>query len=327
MDDGSVVRDDVAVSLRGPVTAADVIGAYKVLAFRNANEATLERLIGVARAYKYNAHQVFLTLLDCPEVADTLGIGFIRDHTTPIPLRMDFGAIVLGHVWDAFISDVVRRTGSWEPHIQDVMRTHVRSGDVALDIGANIGCHAALLCELVGRSGQVHAFEPVSYNFDALRRMKELNGYVQLSVHRAAADKENGFVGMSLHPTNSGGCAVGGDSTTEVVRSVALDSYLELPRLDFIKIDIEGHEPLALEGAAGLIERYRPTILTEFAPICMRSRGHDPHAYIERFFDLGLQVSIVGGNEFFDPRALVEFVERTQPLVDLLASRSAAFAS
>src|SRR4051812_3706382 len=62
-------------------------------------------------------------------------------------------------------------TGSYEPEILDFFRTHVRPGDVFLDVGGHFGLHALLASRLVGPTGAVHTFEPG----DRQRRLLELN--------------------------------------------------------------------------------------------------------------------------------------------------------
>jgi hypothetical protein len=64
--------------------------------------------------------------------------------------------------------------GSFELAEQEVMRQVVRRGDVAFDVGAHFGVHTVLLSQLVGQTGQVHAFEPNVRVLPVLRRTVEL---------------------------------------------------------------------------------------------------------------------------------------------------------
>jgi hypothetical protein len=76
---------------------------------------------------------------------------------------------------------------------------------------------------------------------------------------------------------------------SQIVAGVRLDDILHLARLDFIKIDVEGHEFLALRGFEQHIRRFRPVIVSEFAPTGM----HDATGYLRFFFDLGYQIAVV----------------------------------
>ena len=60
----------------------------------------------------------------------------------------------------------------------------------------------------------------------------------------------------------------------------------DLPRLDLVKLDIEGSEPAALRGLERLVTTYRPTLLVEYNPRCLTRRGEDPSAFAERLLEL-----------------------------------------
>ena len=66
--------------------------------------------------------------------------------------------------------------GTYEPELQAAVGELVKPGDVAYDVGANIGYISILLARKVGESGKVYAFEALPANVDRLRRNLELNG-------------------------------------------------------------------------------------------------------------------------------------------------------
>jgi hypothetical protein len=65
--------------------------------------------------------------------------------------------------------------GAFEPDAVAAMKKFIRPGDVVLDVGANVGCHALLLSKLVGLHDRVIAFEPTDWAFRKPARNKELN--------------------------------------------------------------------------------------------------------------------------------------------------------
>jgi hypothetical protein len=71
-------------------------------------------------------------------------------------------------------------------------------------------------------------------------------------------------------------------------QAVRLDEALSwLPRLDLVKMDIEGHELIAFDGCRTLIERHRPTLVIEFSPTCMINHGEqNPEALLDRILAL-----------------------------------------
>ena len=104
-----------------------------------------------------------------------------------------------------------------------------------------------------------------------------------------------------------------GHAYTQLIR---LDEALaHVDRIDLIKMDIEGHEPRALRGARMLIERHRPTLVTEFNPRCLRDVGGvAPVAYAEQLLSHypRLRVITAFGDdiEFRDAGSLMIYWER-----------------
>jgi FkbM family methyltransferase len=316
----------IADTLAAPLSSAEIIGFYKIVAAQHSH-ANLKYVLDIAEQYNFNPKQVYLNFLDIPEISSALNADLIRQYSFPVPIKLNFGAVVFGFVWDSFITDVARRTGAWEPELQAQISRYLKPGDVALDIGGNIGCHAALMATLVGEHGAVHTFEPISYNIDALNRMKDINKFSCLTVHPVAASAKNEILQISPHATNSGGNSIVDDASLpglQFVRAVSLDSYMSnLDRLDFIKMDIEGHEGSALEGAVEILTRFQPTVIMELTPGNLRKRGNDPVAVVQRFFDAGLTVEVIGCDlKFLKSEDVVNYVETRAPYMDIIAKRA-----
>ncbi|MBI1897751.1 MAG: FkbM family methyltransferase [Acidobacteria bacterium] len=141
----------------------------------------------------------------------------------------------------------------------------VRSGDVVLDCGANIGVFTRVALEAGART--VVAIEPAPENLECLRRNFETEiaaGRVivypkgvwdkddmlalQVDARNSAADS---FV---MHPKDA-------HATVEKLPLTTIDKLvaeLKLPRVDFIKMDIEGAEVRAVNGARETISRWHP---------------------------------------------------------------------
>ena len=101
--------------------------------------------------------------------------------------------------------------------------------------------------------------------------------------------------------------AVERSATEHYSKAVALDDMLSsLPRLDFVKMDIEGHEPAALRGMHGLIERHRPTLLVEFNPRCLAVQSEDPIPFLRRLLEGYPHVRVISQ---FDDDATFERAE------------------
>ena len=149
-------------------------------------------------------------------------------------------------------------------------------GMVALDIGANIGEISLFMAKRVGPSGSVHSFEPVPELADQLEANAWRNGFAHMHVHRVCVSDGMGEITLFTRAqafsdqTMHGGLAsmfASLDRPQEQARArmVTLDSWSQgrLPRLDLMKLDIEGAELLALRGASRVLDEFRPTILIE----------------------------------------------------------------
>lgn len=164
-----------------------------------------------------------------------------------------------------------------------LLKEWVSEGSIALDVGANIGVYTRLLSKLVGRAGAVHAFEPVPVTYRALSynaaRFEDRN---VVTYHAAVSDRcgiadivlpDGGFQSFYRAHLRSD------DSHSKTiirVQQLALDSLLDiLPRVDFIKCDVEGAEMLVLIGAEELLTTRHPRILLEVQS-CPQNFAHKP---------------------------------------------------
>ncbi len=140
-----------------------------------------------------------------------------------------------------------------------------------VDLGANTGVYA-LSAASVNPHARVLAIEPVQRIFDKLRRNVELNGYKIATDSRAASDKPGTAVlfdplGAHAYSASLDAKMLPEATTTQVEITVArLEDMLQehgFPSLDLIKIDVERHEPQALDGMGSILGRDRPTLLIE----------------------------------------------------------------
>jgi FkbM family methyltransferase len=136
-----------------------------------------------------------------------------------------------------------------------------------LDIGANVGLWSRDLTEAFAH---VISFEPVSDFRDCLVKNVPASN---LEVRGCALGEEDTFINMIITVENTGHSHVDtstmGHGTTPMYR---LDS-LELPKIDYIKIDCEGYENTILRGARQTIMRDRPVMVVEHKR--HKDVGHD----------------------------------------------------
>lgn len=183
-----------------------------------------------------------------------------------------------------------------EPELRG-LRWLVKPGDTVVDIGAAHGMYAVTLARLVGATGTVDAFEPHPRQQRTLRGWRRLLSAPQITVHAGAAGRERGVLSMRL-PIVLGLPIYGQAHLTEGVAAprpgervrhwstpvTAIDDWVAeacIPRLRFIKADVEGFEPQVLEGAARTISRDLPSLLLEIEDRHLARYGSTAQAVVD----------------------------------------------
>ena len=152
-----------------------------------------------------------------------------------------------------------------------VLSRLVESGQVVLDIGANIGYFSLLFAKWVGATGAVHAFEPFPETVLRFKRNLELNPRLKsiVRIHELAISDSVGSLSMAVPDQGNSGCNYLRTDGSQTIKVTTLDAFVQQERLsniDLIKIDVEGSEVALLEGARETIERFRPVLMIEVNP-------------------------------------------------------------
>jgi len=173
---------------------------------------------------------------------------------------------------DAVVSAGLRK-GIYEPVETAVMKRLVTEGMSVLDIGANIGYYSVLFSKWVGPKGTVHAFEPSPRTYELLRRNVHANASDNVTVHPAALSDTHGEVALYLNDYNGGDNRMYESSglPSVIVPTRRLDDLLSPgTRVDFIKMDIQGAEYLALQGMQRVLAENKPLMVIEFSPLSIQ---------------------------------------------------------
>lgn len=156
-----------------------------------------------------------------------------------------------------FIGKCFELYGEYSESEVSVFRSYLKTGDVAVDVGANIGDLTLPLARLVGSDGRVFAYEsnPETFNIlcsnlalNDIKNTKPINAFVADSPNVDTSSPVWGkfaYVGENWEPT------------------FAPLSNLHLERLNFIKIDVDGSELSVLKSGTGLIRKFRPVLYFE----------------------------------------------------------------
>ncbi len=178
---------------------------------------------------------------------------------------------------------------------------------VVLDVGANCGQFSLkLAAALHGRKSEfvIHSFEPNPFICSRLRENVAINELFrnQIVVHELGLGDREGIMAFNYNPANSGGgsFSAGGEGPHKIPIA-CLDQVVEslqLRRVDFIKIDVEGFEPEVLTGSKQVLKMFRPWLYLEITPAWFQSRGHSVDALIAFLQDLGYSMLGESGSSF-----------------------------
>ena len=190
--------------------------------------------------------------------------------------------------------------GSYEADKQQVFAGLVHPADVVYDVGANTGFYTLLASRLCGAAGRVVAFEPLPRNLAFLREHVRLNRADNVTVLDVAVSSAPGSARFQGKLGSAQG-RIAGDGELEV-RTTSLDAIVRdciAPPPHLIKMDIEGGELSALQGAQEVLQRHRPTVL-------LATHGPDVHrACLALLRAASYQISSLNGAD----------VERTDELL------------
>ena len=150
------------------------------------------------------------------------------------------------------LGQLVEHFGEFSEAEADLYRQLCAPGDTVLDIGANIGVTALPLAQMVGAGGHVIAFEPQRLIFQTLCANVAINSLTQVQCFNAAVGAADGTVLLGdLTPDvdqNFGGIELALMKGAIKTPVIALDTFLDVPKLKLIKLDVEGMELDALRG-------------------------------------------------------------------------------
>lgn len=129
-----------------------------------------------------------------------------------------------------------------------------------IDVGANIGNHTLFLSGIAGMRG--YAFEPFLPNYNRLIKNISHNSlYDKVTTMNVAVGAEEGTANQSLSSSTNTG-QVSYTKSESGIKMISLDS-MNIERVDFLKIDVEGYEVAVIAGAKEMIRLHRPLIICE----------------------------------------------------------------
>ena len=189
--------------------------------------------------------------------------------------------------------------GIYEFQKQKRIFQEVQHDTVFYDVGAHVGFYSLLASALVG-SGKVFAFEPLPRNLDYLRQHLAHNRAANVDVFPVAVSDRTSTAAFRMEHSGFMGCLSA--EGTLMVRTVTLDLLVESGRIlppNYVKMDVEGAELLALQGARQIFQQYRPMLF-------LATHGRHVHDQCCRLLESwGYECSLIGCDPLGDLREVV----------------------
>jgi FkbM family methyltransferase len=186
---------------------------------------------------------------------------------------------------------------NYEPAETAFLKATIKKGQYVIDVGANIGYYTTLLASLVGEEGRVYAFEPDPENFALLKKNISANGFKNVVAENMAISDVTKDI-LLYYSSDKGDQRIYDSSDgreSRKIKATSIDDYFKNgQKIDFLKMDIQGAEGLALKGMTETIQRSKSIVLNiEFWPFGLERSGFGTMNFLNdlvttklRFYDL-----------------------------------------
>ena len=242
-------------------------------------------------------------------------------HSVISSIKQDY-AIVDGRKMILDPQDSLRLSinGVYEEVETELVKNHIKNGDVVLDVGANIGYYTLIFSDLVGKEGKVFAFEPDRSNFELLKKNVEYNKCKNVTLIQKAVSDNNEKVKIyivSEHPA-ANRIFDAGDKERETieVESIRLDDFFKEHNeiINFIKMDVEGVEFKVFKGMLEILKKSEKLkIMAEFAPILIKKAGLEPKDFLEFLINNKFNIFHINRNKKIIPINIEGFLKLYSP--------------
>jgi FkbM family methyltransferase len=182
--------------------------------------------------------------------------------------------------------------GTYEPSNLKIIELNVKEGNCCLDIGANVGAITLALAKAVGKSGLIYSFEPHPSFYNKLSdhiKINNLENNVFAINKGISSSNKNIFLEEDSRIEGKGNAGIVDFETINSykIEAITLDQFVisyNLKSVNFIKIDVEGHEMEVINGCVETIKKFRPKILFESLSIFAKKGNKNNFSELENQF-------------------------------------------
>lgn len=216
-------------------------------------------------------------------------------------VTLNNGATLYADVSDPFPRSYFL-TRSYDSEFLRIAHFFLSEGGVFFDVGANFGfCSFGLLAELKNKNVEMHLFEANSKLSHLLKKSKQLHSKVKMWVNSTCVGKEKGIAKLKVESKQLGESYVS-EEGSESVQVITLDDYIREKRIEkirFLKMDIEGSEVDALEGARKSLESGCIEVLyLEISALTLNRFGKSPEDCFNFLKELDYELFYAKKNDF-----------------------------
>jgi FkbM family methyltransferase len=238
---------------------------------------------------------------------------FVSAETSRFTLRLDTEKVDNVGQMLSLRQRVAR--GQWEPEFLDTCFSLIRPDETVVEVGTWVGPYSVLLGKHIVPQGRVIGFEPDPVAFRQCMINLDLNAVTNVHVLPIAISDKVGVVSLYTNRIfgNSGSSIVdsnpgmeGHEKRKVDVPCTTLDRIVATLGLQptTVKMDIEGAEDLALEGAGDTLARREVKLLLEIHHSYLMRRGKNANTILRSLADLGKEVYFIEDNPAYPYRLM-----------------------
>ena len=208
--------------------------------------------------------------------------------------------------YEDVVANTIIANGIFDNDIVECARKYIKPGSIALDIGANYGQMSILFSKMVGEKGKVFSFEADDFIFEILSKNIAVNNCSNIKAVFGAVHNIEGEVlifpeqdferfgaygsyGIDYNKTKAG----------REVRSLTIDGLNIEGNISFIKIDVQGGDLFAMQGAVETIKRNKMPILFEFEYLFQDDMHLDFQEYVDFVGEIGYKFErVINGQNY-----------------------------
>lgn len=173
----------------------------------------------------------------------------------------------------------------------EISQVKIKSGDYVLDCGANVGFFSLKYSNNVGDNGKIFAFEPIPDSLKIFRDSINFNNIKNVIIFDFAVGNSNEDIEFGYEPFDLGNSSSTTKGMRVIVKQTKIDDFViknKIEKIDFIKMDIEGSERFAIEGARETIKKFKPKL-----SICTYHLPDDPTTIRKIILDIRPDYTII----------------------------------